>query len=195
MSNMQWCVSCCVGALPQVVGTAPMAGMKHTVTAWTFVVQVDAAVAEDRDCVQWAVTAVSSQLRANSRDSQTAALTTATHSAVSSSAKTDAAAASVTRPSPEDERDTGGYQADDEASLEASDVAGRISGGDVSSVRLLVGVLTGGRNRARRDAVRQTWGADPRCVVQSLVQAPVRTQACEHREWTAGYSEGHIATE
>ena len=33
---------------------------------------------------------------------------------------------------------------------------------NAGSVRLVVGVLTGARNWARRDAVRQTWGADPR---------------------------------
>jgi hypothetical protein len=37
-----------------------------------------------------------------------------------------------------------------------------VRGDPRSGVRLVVGVLTGGRNRARRDAVRDTWGADPR---------------------------------
>ena len=48
------------------------------------------------------------------------------------------------------------------AGADAASDAFSVRGDPGGSVRLVVGVLTGGRNRARRDAVRQTWGADPR---------------------------------
>lgn len=35
---------------------------------------------------------------------------------------------------------------------------------EVEVVRLVVGVLTAAGNAARRDAIRETWGADPRYV-------------------------------
>lgn len=35
---------------------------------------------------------------------------------------------------------------------------------EAGEVRLVVGVLTAAGNVARRDAVRETWGADPRCA-------------------------------
>lgn len=37
-----------------------------------------------------------------------------------------------------------------------------------SKVRLVVGVLTAGRHVDRRQAVRETWGSDPRCDPTSM---------------------------
>ena len=80
-----------------------------------------------------------------------------------SGAETDAARAMTTGSDRQEEPWAGeDDRTDADGSSSAGDPASRVGGRDAGSVRLVVGVLTGGRNRARRDAVRQTWGADAR---------------------------------
>ena len=127
-------------------------------------VQVDAAITEDRDCSRWATADITSRFSAVRRDQAAAIDAGPLRAAVAAEADaaTDPDAAvdmedglSATKLAAE-ELHVHGSRADVDGT--AVSVGSSVSG----SVRLVVGVLTGGRNRARRDAVRHTWGADPR---------------------------------
>ncbi len=127
--------------------------------------QVDAAVTEHQLCAEWSVTGMASQMPDRGAITKSAAAAESAPLRAVSGAETDATAARATGSNRREDRwDTEDDWDDTKGSSWAGGAVGRVGGGDAGSVRLVVGVLTRGRNRARRDAVRQTWGADPRWV-------------------------------
>jgi len=124
--------------------------------------QVDAAAAENQLCAEWSVTGMSSQTPDRGAGNSAASAESAPLRATSG-AETDVTAALAAGSGRQEEHwDAEDDRDDTKGSSWGGGAASTVGGGDAGSVRLVVGVLTRGRHRARRDAVRQTWGADPR---------------------------------